>query len=389
MDKIMTDALPENPFVPGIGEVPPVMGHRSDIERSLTDLLGRLQNARRGSKYAYLYGPRGNGKTVLLNWLINRAEASKTVTCLELVPDAFATEDKLQTALKFVGRAKKRILRDFVLGLSVSFPGIVDFGAEIKPGDTEKTVRIQPAKGGLLITLDEAHKVPAAHLGRFLDAVQSVGRKMPIGVVLAGTPGLEDTLRDSDASYWSRGRRLGVGRLDSTEAERVIAEPFKDAKVTVGKGIAGQLAEEADCYPYFLQVYGEAAWDAVASSGKRHLGPGQAAEAVQNGDELRCLYYTDRFEEFDKLGALTLARSVACEFKRTDDQLTALQMDALLNRDHDDGLDRAGRRRLLRAKGFIWSPKTDLWEPGIPSLMDYVIARTLTESDNRKVHPIS
>ena len=376
----MTDALPDNPFVPGIGEVPPVMGHRNDIERSLTDLLGRLQNARRGSKYAYLYGPRGNGKTVLLNWLIDKAEACKTVTCLELLPDAFATDDKLQTALKFVGRARNRLLRDFVLGLSVSFPGIVDVGAEIKPGDAQKTVRILPAKGGLLITLDEAHMASAKRLGSFLNAVQNVGRKMPVAVVLAGTPGLEDTLRESGASYWSRGRRLGVGRLVSTEAERVIAEPFTDAKVTVSKGIAGQLAEEADCYPYFLQVYGEAAWDAVAGSGKRHLGPDQAEEAIRQGEFERRIYYYDRHVEFVNARALTLARAVARGFRETGGCMTIPQMEVLLNRNYGDGLDHADRERFLRARGYIWLTRNEIWEPGIPSLMDYVIENTPKQS---------
>ena len=199
---------------------------------------------------------------------------------------------------------------------------------------------------------------------------------MPFGVVLAGTPGLEDRLRKSGASYWDRGLKLGVGRLSSAEAEKVIAEPFKIAGISVGDGIAAKLASQADCYPCFLQVYGGAAWDAVARSDTRHLGPDQLAEALRQADVVRRQYYAQRQREFIDAGALHLARAVARGFREAGGYLTEPEMEVLLNREHGDGLDHAGRERFLRVRGFIWSPQPDLWEPGNPSLVDYMIART-------------
>lgn len=61
-----------------------------------------------------------------------------------------------------------------------------------------------------------------------------------------------------------------------------------------GEGIAAELTEAADRYPCSLQVYGEAVWHAMASSGKRRLGPDQARKAVGQGDEGRRLRKHER-----------------------------------------------------------------------------------------------
>lgn len=88
----------------------------------------------------------------------------------------------------------------------------------------------------------------------------------------------------------------------------MIAEPFKHSKIAIGEGTAAKLADAADCYPYFLQVYSGAAWEAVAGSGIHHLGPDQVEESVRRGKIWRETYYNDRYEELDESGALTLAR---------------------------------------------------------------------------------
>ena len=42
-------------------------------------------------------------------------------------------------------------------------------------------------------------------LGRLLNAVQRAGEHRPVAAVLAGTPGLLDTLSAGKASFWNRG----------------------------------------------------------------------------------------------------------------------------------------------------------------------------------------
>lgn len=100
------------------------------------------------------------------------------------------------------------ILREVSLMFSVSAFGIIRAG--IQSRHTHYGARLRDAGNGLLITFDEAHRAPASRLAELLDKVREAGREMPVAIVLAGTPGLEDTPRKSGASYWSRGIKLGV-----------------------------------------------------------------------------------------------------------------------------------------------------------------------------------
>ena len=69
----MADSLPQNPFRPGAGRPPAHMGRRPEVERPLLEVLTGLRTGEADNYLVYLYGPRGNGKTVLLGWLRERA----------------------------------------------------------------------------------------------------------------------------------------------------------------------------------------------------------------------------------------------------------------------------------------------------------------------------
>ena len=110
----------------------------------------------------------------------------------------------------------------------------------------------------MLFTVDEAQEADPEVLGRFLNAVQLAGQHRPIAAVLAGTPGLHDTLHDSRASFWNRGLRLPVGLLMDAEAQAALARPFLDANLEADDEAVIDLARTAEDYPYFLQLYGAA-----------------------------------------------------------------------------------------------------------------------------------
>ena len=101
--------------------------------------------------------------------------------------------------------------------------------------------------------------------------MQRAGEHRPIAAVLAGTPGLADTLSAGKASFWSRGDDLAVGLLPRPEARTVLAQPFLDTGLDVDDGAVASLVRTADDYPYFPQLYEAAALDVVKESGSRRL----------------------------------------------------------------------------------------------------------------------
>ena len=94
-------------------------------------------------------------------------------------------------------------------------------------------------------------------------------------------------------------------------------------------------------------------------------------------------YYLDRYEELENLHLLPIARAVADAFEARPVLDDASLEAAVLN---ELGAS-AGADRLTKAKdevrdlGYVWRPEaTSAWEPGIPSLMDYVRRYTSTSA---------
>ena len=120
----------------------------------------------------------------------------------------------------------------------------------------------------VLFSLDEAHEADPMVLGRFLNAVQLAGDLRPVGAILAGTPGLLDTLAASRATFWSRGENLAVGLLPEGEAHAVLAgrslmpawrpvparSPNSHTRRTTGRGIHGVANRTDGKYVLILEV---------------------------------------------------------------------------------------------------------------------------------------
>ena len=360
------------------------MGHRPEIEQPLLDMLASLRIGEPDNHLAYLYGPRGNGKTVLLRWLDDQAKQEDEglpIAYLRLLPEHLESPERLCQRVVSGLRETPEVLDHVSVDLETGIPGIF----KVKVGGTNRDDPILGLSDWLerdrypvLFAVDEAQEAAPAMLGRFLNAVQLAGQHRPVAAVLAGTPGLWDTLAASKASFWNRGRNLAVGLLPDPEAQAVLARPFLDANLEVDDDAVVSLARTADDYPYFLQLYGAAAWDLMRESGFHRLRSDHVPAVIRATKASRRHYYRDRYDEFFIADALPLARDVALAFRDADCPMTNAKMNSLLVRHAGDP---AEMRSLLNAKGFVWRDDDDHWTPGIPSLMDYMIEETAPEAD--------
>ena len=308
----MTDSMSMNPFRPGAGRRPDYMGHREGVERPLLDIVDRLRAGEADLRLTYLYGPRGNGKTVLLRWLAEQAgqrAGEFPITQVRLLPEHLTSSEMLVQRIRSAIGRTPGILDNLTVGLEAGIPGVsLKVGSEPR-GDPMLGLSewLEQDRYPVLFSLDEAHEADPTVLGRFLNAVQLGGQQRPVGAVLAGTPGLLDTLAASRASFWSRGEKLAVGLLPEDEARAVLARPFLDAGLEADAGAVAELARAADDYPYFLQLYGAAAWDAVEASGGREVRLDHVTAAIKATSVPRRKYYRERYDEFRKANALPLA----------------------------------------------------------------------------------
>ncbi len=372
----------ENPFRPGFGLDPAHMGARPDVEGPLLDMLRALQNGEPGAQAAFLYGPRGNGKTVLLHWLARQAEENRSgppILLVRMGPNDLDTSDSLARSFRRAAARWQRQLENVRVELKANLLGLLSI--EIGTAGRDPMPALEDWLAGsdtpLLLTLDEAHEARPEAVGRLLRALQIAGEHRPVAVAMAGTPGLTRMLGAAHVSFWSRGRKLPVGLLSAEAAEAVVARPFLDAGLDADADAAAELAAAADRYPYFLQLYGEAAWRAVEGTDIGGLLPEHVTLARKAAETPRRLYYTDRYDEFDREASLPVARAVALAFREAGGELSRPALDAVLARETDRV---TGMRDFLIDKGFIWRGAEDrAWTPGIPSLMDYMIEETEPE----------
>ena len=373
--------FPDNPFRPGFGRNPACRGRRPEAEAVLSGLLRMLRGGKPDAQAAFLYGPRGNGKTVLLQWLeaqaAQRSQGRPIVEVRLSVTDMASPAAVAQAILNATAGAGDRA------GLSVEgsfgLPGLASVRVTGRSRERSLSLAEALSEGTepLLVTLDEAHEAAPQMLSGLLNVAQEAGRRRPVAAVFAGTPGLAGTLRAAHASFWNRGRKLRIGLLGEEEAREVLAWPFRDAGLEANDEAVVVLAAAADCYPYFLQLYGEAAWQVVEASGGRAFLPEHVAPALAAAERDRDLYYSDRYMEFRDAGLVPLARDVAEAFAGSaavpaQRRLTDAQLDAVLVR-HGNIAEMEG---FLVRTGFVWRDDREVdWTPGIPSLMDYMVER--------------
>ena len=371
----MTSRSTQGPFRPGPGGLPPYLAGRESEQALCRALLGDLQNGFAPPREVVFHGPRGNGKTALLVWLQREAASYPEVDVLRLSPASIPTEIKLIERLLPASWLQRLTPRE------ISVYGMTWRPGEGRSPPLDEALGARAQKKPLVLLLDEAHTLDEGVGRALLNASQQVGRELPFLLVLAGTPNLRTHLNTMNASFWNRTERRPIGRLDAEATAAAIRNPLWNENVGIDEEALAQIVRESHGYPYFVQLWGEAVWrQAVGAepphAGRsRHLTGAAVAAARPAFDRARDDYYLDRYEEMEKLHLLPAARAVAEAFE-AQPVLDDMQLETAVRRGLAPERDRertAASKEALRNLGYVWRPEArPTWEPGIPSLMDYV-----------------
>ena len=360
------------PFRPGTGGLPPYLAGREEEQAVYRSLLAGLDRGEPAPSEVILYGPRGNGKTALLRWMAKEVSSVPGVDALQITPSEFETRTEFAEMLLPESGWEVARPAEFTVRGFTRRPG------ENAPAPRIRSVlQLRSAKKPLILLLDEAHTL-APRVGReLLNAAQEVGREAPFLLVLAGTPDLRDHLGTMGASFWNRSRKLRIGRLDDSAAADAIRLPLKSEETSISEEALVHVVRESHGYPFFLQLWGAALWH------RAHADPSLPSQDLTTADTAACQslfdsekndYYLDRYNELARAELLEVARSVAELFAERR-QVNSREILAAVRRapGFDDGEKAVAAQRTLDHLGFLWQAAgTPHWEPGIPSLMDYI-----------------
>ena len=287
-----------NPFAPGAGQRPPELAGRDREVDAFEIVLERVARGR-PERSLVLTGLRGVGKTVLLGELRSMAiRAGWGAGKIEARPDA-----ELRRPLS---AALHRAVRDLavrhdnpervdeVLGILKAFaqrsapdgaklrerwqPGI-DVAARSGRADsgdieidlvelfTEVAGLAADVGTGVAILIDEMQDLRPDDVSALCAACHELSQsRAPLVVVGAGLPHLPAVLSASKSYSERLFRYARIGQLDRKDADFALLAPAEREDATFDDDALDALFDASGGYPYFVQAYGKAAWDAAVRS---------------------------------------------------------------------------------------------------------------------------
>lgn len=368
-------------FTPGDGAAPPELTGREEQQAVLSRCLADLAGGLAPPHNVVLLGPRGNGKTVLLNWLKAACVEAAVVEVVALTPRDIPSPQALVDALLPRRGFAKLLPRKIGIAAVAS--------AEWTPAASAGNGRRNLAEGliarcrrrPLVVLLDEAHNLDLAVGSALLNASQQVRAEAPFLWVLAGTPGLPTHLNAVDASFWGRLGEglLGVGRLTHAASRKALVMPLKRQGVEIDADALEAVIEDSQRYPYFVQLWGEALWREHLANSDARLTTTTTA-AVRGAVAARVAnYYQGRYQELAANGLLSAAAAIAPLFQDDVDATASNQEidSALLSAGIKDAADRFAACDGLNRLSYVWCPPSQVppvvWSAGIPSLTSFVL----------------
>lgn len=256
-----------NPFVPTFGTMPPVVSGRADT-------LGRIAAAftdgpRTPYRTMILLGPRGSGKTVMLNaaraeaaargWGVVALSASSSDIVGELVAAARAVPSEAGWGRRPAGfgssEPRSAGATDVLHAASLTriLVGLATVASE--------------ESSGVLVAVDELQSIDPDDGRDIAVAVQEVirNRQLPMVFLGAGLPELEDSLLGDDAiTFFGRCLRVRLDAITAEESAWLLTETAATAGGTLKAESVAALAAAARGSPYLLQSVGFHAWEAAA-----------------------------------------------------------------------------------------------------------------------------
>ena len=264
----MEQSAATNPFQPGAGSYPPVLAGRAEELAQLASLVRTLADWRPGRPLQPIHlieAPRGMGKTVLLETLARLAETDSElggVTVAHTPASNLATVDDIAGHVEPTPSRYQQAWRWFAglkwLGLHLQRPGEPADGRRAMQAAFERRTR-RP----LLLMVDEAHALPPDVCHVLLNEFQTRSGRQPCALVLAGTPALRAYLLSDEvnASFIERAPVIAPGLLPPEDAATALRVPAWNAW-DIHPATLDTAVDESHGYPYFLQHWGKALWDA-------------------------------------------------------------------------------------------------------------------------------
>lgn len=263
-----------NPFRPSFGASPRVLAGRGDLVEEFDTALDEGPGSPMRS--VLLSGPRGMGKTVVLNELEDRARARGWHVIRLPEGPGLLVELERSVLPALLAEHDPAAEQRRVTGGGISAVGsLTTETTDTYPVDQSvstmlaRLVQIAESHGsGVLLTLDEVQAAPIEDVARLASAYQHLVRdEREVAFVGAGLPSGIGTLLDQQGStFLRRAERVDLGPLREEEVRDAAVQTVRAAGRVISAEATERLGAIAHGYPYLLQLVGYQAWRAAGDA---------------------------------------------------------------------------------------------------------------------------
>ncbi len=388
----------KNPFSFGAGTCPEhVVGRQRGfkllgralrtIEPSEIQKDGRLECTSMAP--IVLMGPRGAGKTLLLDWMRERAqEMGIHVARLKYAKDLSPGEAMERLLNEITGDADNGLLR-LLRGSKYASVG-TDKGMSWREVAYmyEHALEARLRQGPMVLMMDEAHHYQLDIMGFMLwFAHDLITRRHPLVMLLAGAPDLCSYMISLKTRFFAMSEDIYINLLATEESKEALSDPFTNCGIEVAPEALEMMWGMTDNYPYFVQLVGSEVWEALPKKGKRRVDVALVEKAQTGISRKRGIFYGKIYDEMNKRQLAPYALQVAEVITRQKDAtakrktVVSVLQQKNANLSEEDAQDIVDRLQWL---GFIWHAGESQMEAGIPSFFTYLQEMEQATEDEMK-----
>ena len=362
-----------------------MLAGREAEQARLASLVESLADWRPGRPLQAIHviqAPRGMGKTVLLQALERHVAGDYAWAHVTVLRTPASNLLAVVDIARRVGseRSGPRAVLDWFAGLSW-------LGLRLErpaPRDGRDSMAVKSAfdrrrRAPFVLLVDEAHTLRADVCHVLLNEFQDRSGRQPCALVLAGTPALMPFLLSDEvkASFVERAPVIAPGLLSREDAAKALSVPAWDAW-EVDEAVLNAVVADSLGYPYFLQLWGRALWD--AGQDRQVVDTRALSTARPEVDAARTELYVNRFDEFENLATregldrrvvLDAVQAVARQVGTPGSAITTGKLNDLLEGAGLDARAAALIKRCTMESGLVVRTGDD-WRPAIPSLAAYI-----------------
>lgn len=266
-----------NPFRATLGATPPLLVGRNEAVQNFAFALDDGPGAH--ERISLIVGPRGIGKTVLLNAFEDTAQEHGWFVISETATQGFVERIRSEI-IRRLARQRSQLkglgLSLFGVGGSVTWDSssISETSYSLRnalddylayKADLDRSAG-QPASG-VLITLDEMHHQRNDELIEFGATVQHLVREgKDIAVAMAGIPSAikpllssrtSESERPNPITFLRRAERIELDRVSDDDVRLALETPLAEAEITWTHEALETAVNSCQGYPFMIQLVGQ------------------------------------------------------------------------------------------------------------------------------------